>query len=267
MMDPATAVVFSDLDGTLLDHDTYAADAALPAIQWLKRHSIPIVLVSSKTRAEIEHWQQDFALACPFVTENGSAIHVPYGYFPTPLPGPRMPTRDTIASVLTDARAHANWEFVTFSEMGAEGIQEATGLSAEDAQRANQRESSEPLQWLSDKAAMKDFSQWIQSRGLRCLQGGRFLHVQGPTDKGIALQRLIGAFDKYQDRQRSIALGDGPNDSAMLDAADVAVIIAGARSSEICLQRTDGILQPEGRGPAAWSAAIATLFDTDFSGT
>ena len=266
MMDPTTAVVFSDLDGTLLDHDTYAADAALPAMQWLKRHSIPIVLVSSKTRAEIEHWQQDFALACPFVTENGSAIHVPIGYFPTPLAGPRMPTRNMIAAVLTDARAQANWQFVTFSEMGIEGIQQATGLSADDARRANQRESSEPLRWLSDNAAKNDFSQWIRSRGLRCLEGGRFLHVQGPTDKGIALQRLMSAFGRYQDRQRSIALGDGPNDTAMLDAADVAVIIAGARSSEIRLHRSDGILQPDGRGPVAWAAAISTVFDTDFSG-
>lgn len=267
MMDTATAVIFSDLDGTLLDHDTYSAAPALPAIDWLRERTVPLILVSSKTRAEIEHWQQDLGLAHPFVTENGSAIHLPAGYFPAPLEGSLLPSRDAIAAVLQEARDHCEWQFVSFREMGVGGIREATGLTAGDAERANQRENSEPLQWLSDPDSVDDFCKWIQSRGLRCLQGGRFLHVQGPTDKGLALQRLMRAFGRHQHRHHSIALGDGPNDAAMLDAATTAVIIPGARSSQIRLQRTSGILRPGGRGPSAWSSAIATLFDTDFSGT
>jgi hypothetical protein len=47
-------VVFSDLDGTLLDHETYSFDAARPGLDALKSRGIPLILASSKTRAEMQ---------------------------------------------------------------------------------------------------------------------------------------------------------------------------------------------------------------------
>ena len=37
-------LVFTDLDGTLLDHDTYSFEAALPCINLLKNNDIPIII-------------------------------------------------------------------------------------------------------------------------------------------------------------------------------------------------------------------------------
>ena len=54
-------VVFSDLDGTLLDHDTYAWDAAKPALTRLALLGCPVILTSSKTAAEITVLQADMA--------------------------------------------------------------------------------------------------------------------------------------------------------------------------------------------------------------
>ena len=45
-----TAAIFSDLDGTLLDHDTYGYEPARPALALLGRKNIPLILCSSKTR-------------------------------------------------------------------------------------------------------------------------------------------------------------------------------------------------------------------------
>ncbi|MGB9606864.1 MAG: hypothetical protein ACPL88_13400, partial [Bryobacteraceae bacterium] len=50
--------VFSDLDGTLLDTARYDFTPALPALAALRRHGFPLVLVSSKTRAEMEYWRR-----------------------------------------------------------------------------------------------------------------------------------------------------------------------------------------------------------------
>ena len=47
-------IVISDLDGTLLHAQTYSFDAAQPALQRLRKERIPLVLCSSKTRAEVE---------------------------------------------------------------------------------------------------------------------------------------------------------------------------------------------------------------------
>ena len=47
-------LVFTDLDGTLLDHETHSFKRALPAIKILKEKNIPLIFSTSKTRAEIE---------------------------------------------------------------------------------------------------------------------------------------------------------------------------------------------------------------------
>ena len=47
-------LVVTDLDGTLLDYETYSFKRALPAIKFLKEKNIPLIFSSSKTRAEIE---------------------------------------------------------------------------------------------------------------------------------------------------------------------------------------------------------------------
>ena len=77
----ARLVVFTDLDGALLDYETYSFSAASEALELLRRHEIPVVLCSSKTHAEIEHIQLDLRLRHPFISENGGAIFLPRGYF------------------------------------------------------------------------------------------------------------------------------------------------------------------------------------------
>lgn len=71
------AVVFTDLDGTLLDHHTYSWQPAAPTVERLKRLGVPLVLASSKTRAEMVALRHELGIADPFVVENGAAIYVP----------------------------------------------------------------------------------------------------------------------------------------------------------------------------------------------
>ena len=75
-------VVFTDLDGTLLDSEDYSFRAALPALKHLKRNNVPWIMVTSKTRAEVEHWRTVLGNDHPFIVENGGAAFVPSGYFP-----------------------------------------------------------------------------------------------------------------------------------------------------------------------------------------
>ena len=67
-------IIFSDLDGTLLDHKTYTFEPASEALSVLKSRKIPLILSSSKTKAEIERIQSKLALKDPFIFENGSGV-------------------------------------------------------------------------------------------------------------------------------------------------------------------------------------------------
>ncbi|MDP6101448.1 MAG: HAD hydrolase family protein, partial [Dehalococcoidia bacterium] len=77
-----TQVVFTDLDGTLLDLETYSFTPALPAVQALLKRGVPIVFSSAKTRSEQEVYRQQLKNHDPFIVENGGCIFIPEDYFP-----------------------------------------------------------------------------------------------------------------------------------------------------------------------------------------
>ncbi len=84
-------LIFTDLDATLIDHDTYDFKEAQPALDLLRSRSIPVIICSSKTRAEIEVYRRRMGLSDPFIVENGGAIFIPRHTFdlsPPPSPPP-----------------------------------------------------------------------------------------------------------------------------------------------------------------------------------
>src|SRR5713226_6564538 len=83
----ARHLIFTDLDGTLLDARTYSWAGAEPALAEIERRRIPLVLVTSKTRAEVEPLRRKLGHAHPFITENGGGVFIPDGYFNLKIPG------------------------------------------------------------------------------------------------------------------------------------------------------------------------------------
>ncbi len=77
----AQLLVFSDIDGTLIDFATYSYAESTPAVTALLARHIPLILCSSKTRAEQESLRRDLFIPDPFIVENGSAIFIPPGVF------------------------------------------------------------------------------------------------------------------------------------------------------------------------------------------
>lgn len=262
---PST-VVFSDLDGTLLDHDTYEWQAAEPALTALNVRGVPVVLISSKTRDEIDGYRDEMGLSHPVVAENGAFIDVPQGYFSDSIRlNERSAPRAELQQVLLTLRDAQGFDAVGFFELGTEGIVEHTGLAPGKARLANRRAASEPLLWRDTDAALERFGRAVGERGLRCVRGGRFVHLMGQTDKADAMGSLVKAYQQHfaADSLRTIALGDGPNDLGMLQAADVAVVIPGRHAHPMPLNDHPRVLRPEQAGPAGWSEAILSLFSND----
>jgi len=73
-------LVFTDLDGTLLDSDTYSYKSALPALKLIKNKKIPLIFCSSKTKSEIEMYRKRIGNDDPFISENGGGIFIPKDY-------------------------------------------------------------------------------------------------------------------------------------------------------------------------------------------
>ena len=258
--------MFSDLDGTLLDHDTYDWRAAAPALALLRTRQIPLVLVSSKTLSELQDYRQQLQLRHPVVAENGAAIDIPDGYFDESL-GINAPTvgRQLLQQAYLGAKAELGLDATAFFELGTEGIMDATGLDADQARRANERLASEPILWRDSEEKLERFSEAMREKGLQCVRGGRFVHLMPDTNKAEAMLSLVKAYRKHWSGNdiTSVALGDGPNDIRMLEAADIAVVIPGKHEHDMTLKENNRVLYPSAHGPDGWNEAMLSLLQSD----
>ena len=258
--------MFSDLDGTLLDHDTYDWRAAAPALALLRTRQIPLVLVSSKTLSELQDYRQQLQLRHPVVAENGAAIDIPNGYFDESL-GINAPTvgRQLLQQAYLGAKAELGLDACAFFELGTEGIMDATGLDADQALRANERLASEPILWRDSEGKLEKFSEAMREKGLQCVRGGRFVHLMPDTNKAEAMLSLVKAYGKHWSGNNitSVALGDGPNDIRMLEAADIAVVIPGKHEHDMTLKENNRVLYPSAHGPDGWNEAMLSLLQSD----
>jgi mannosyl-3-phosphoglycerate phosphatase len=262
-------VVYTDLDGTLLDHHTYEWAAAAPMLAKLERLAVPVVIVTSKTREEVNALRAALANPHPYIVENGVVTLVPDGYFgshgrlrPVDAAHPVSaevcgPGRQQIDALVSSLREQHGYRFQSFAELGTDGIVEHTGLSPAAARLANTREGSEPLLWQDTQEALDRFRSEVQAHGLECVRGGRFVHVMGPTDKAAAVQALHRRFEHTAGRALDrIVLGDGPNDLAMLAQADVAVVVRGMHEHAMALPADTQVLRTAQYGPAGWAWAM-----------
>lgn len=69
-------VVFSDLDGILLDYDIYLFEVVLFVVKWLNQLGILLILNFSKICFEMEVIQQQFNNVVFFIVENGVVLVV-----------------------------------------------------------------------------------------------------------------------------------------------------------------------------------------------
>lgn len=266
-----SVLIFTDLDGTLLDHYTYDTSAASETIQELNSRDVPIIFNTSKTQSEVLEIREQFAFKHPFIIENGAAIFIPVGYFST------MPddckeiegfwvksfchTRDHWLEMLANHAHQFSGEYKGFSQFSVKELAELTGLSEHNSEQALNRQYSEPLHWLGDKSTKALFVEYMQELGAFILEGGRFMHVSGYCDKGQAQAWLIELYQKQfpEEHYTSIALGDSGNDTAMLEQADIAVQIKSPVHGFTQLTRTKDVFQTEGCGPVGWAESLAQI--------
>ena len=252
-------VVLTDLDGTLLDHHSYSARPAKPALERLKQLRIPVIFNTSKTRDEVLVLRQQLDNHDPFVCENGSAVFLPRtdgsGYNPEILGA----SYQDILKALHQLRSQG-YRFRGFNDMPDSEVAALTGLSIDEAHLAKQRHASEPLIWNDSDSAKAEFVQALEGFGLRATQGGRFLHVMGNTDKSSGVDFFRHYYAHYWKTDIQVAaLGDGGNDREMLEAADYPIVIPGVNTT-LSLNNSASVTATQA-GPDGWNHCMNELLD------
>lgn len=254
-------LLFSDVDGTMLDVETYRWEEALPGIECARRHGAPIIFNTSKTEQETRRLGEELGIRAPFAVENGGAVYVPPGTFDDgeaegliPFGAPYPAIRAALDELAPSFR------FQGISDMSEEEVEAACGLPAGAMAAARERRFTEPLVWRDEPERLDGFAEQLRSHGLTLKRGDRFVHVMGATDKRVALEHLVPRYRRQYPEVASVALGNGPNDLGMMAAADIAVVIDNPGGRNI---QYPGARVPQGTGPAAWSRAVQALLEDE----
>lgn len=261
-------LVYTDLDGTLLDHHSYDFSPAVPVLARLERLGCPWILNTSKTFAELLTLRERLGHRHPFIVENGAAVYLPADCLPgcADLPeeqGFRVrrfgPERAALLQAIAPFRGE--YDCTGFSEMSVAEVQACTGLAREDAWRASQRGFSEPLLWRDCESALQRFSAAVAAQGLNVVRGGRFVHVTGRFDKATPMPWLGAQYARESGSGfKVLALGDGQNDVAMLEAADLAVIVRSPTHAPPTV-RGRSVTLTHALGPEGWAQAVSAVLD------
>ena len=266
------ALIFTDLDGSLLDHFDYTTKPADQLLNQLEHQNIPVIFCTSKTFSEVLQIRCQLNNLHPFIVENGAAVFIPKGYFterieqqfelshhPDFMQYSFCEDRHHWLKILETLKPKYANQFTHFQEMGPKGIERATGLSPENALLANNRQFSEPIKWLGDANMKQSFIDIMRENGANIEEGGRFLHLIGHCSKGKALSFLCEKYQKQQDEPiLSIALGDGKNDIPMLNAADYAVLIR-SPVHPFPLTNKEKLIKTDHYGPYGWVEGIQKI--------
>jgi len=232
-------IIVTDLDGTLINHHDYSVDRAIPFISELKKRDIPVIFNTSKTFHESIALQKQLNINDPFIVENGSCIYYPkdlYKKQPKNTIDKNTHWAEIIGNkqsdirIILDSITIPKTNYKLLSECSISEAVELTGLTSQQAKLAITREFSEPFIWTSGESEFIDFKQQIEKSNLSMLQGGRFQHIIGKCDKGIATQKLLA---NYNTKNKTIILGDSANDAAMLNIADISIIVNSPSNSQL----------------------------------
>ncbi len=265
-------IVFTDLDGTLLDHSTYSYTEAEAALRLLREKGIPLILCSSKSRDEIEVYREKLSNPDPFISENGGAIFIPEGYEGLKSEYDRIDNGylvieigneyKTLADAFERIKRKTGINIKGINEFTVEEIVELTGLSREEACLAQKREYTLPFIIHGGKEEIRNIREEILLSGLTYTEGARFKHLMGGNDKGKAVKILVDIFEKNHPEENiiTVGLGDSLNDLPMLKAVDKAFLVkkeSGGYEERIDVE---GLVRVDGIGPVGWNKAVLGLF-------
>jgi mannosyl-3-phosphoglycerate phosphatase len=273
-------VVFSDLDATLLDQETYSWKPAERAIEALRKRAGALVMVTSKTLPEVGLIHEKLAFDDPFVFENGGGIAL----------RKQDPMREALLwwepnldefdregfavfalgteyKKLVKSLAEISTEVGTplfgFSAMSDEEVANATGLPINQAAKARMRLFDEPFVISQESAALVARVQAAANRrGLEVVKGGRFWHLIGHAGKEKAVSILLEGFRKRYGELLSIGLGDSPNDFPFLQLVDIPVLLGKPLKTPFVWPLSERAQQYDISGPKGWNQAVLDILAT-----
>ena len=234
-------VVVTDIDGSLLEPGIRSLPGERAALDFLAARGIPLVINSSRTRAEIERLHQTLHMLTPFICEHGSALFVPHGCFPfvskrakPALGGDVIEFGRRYHEVVDALRVTSRdlgVEIVGFAELTIQDVARELGVPIVEAQLAKLREYTELFRIVDEKDATRSrLLKALRRRGLRCWRAGSHHLLTATADRAESLRTFRTMWRQAWGDPIIVGFGDSEDDVAWLHHADVAIIVQSNRT-------------------------------------
>jgi mannosyl-3-phosphoglycerate phosphatase len=246
-------IVFTDLDGTLLDHYTYSYEGAKTCLEYIKSHNIPLVFVTSKTRVEVEKLIKEISYDISFSVENGAAVFFYNNYkkcnkvFGRPI--------DEIINFYNSIKER--FGLVNIYEIDEKELSKIVNLPLDKIKYLKMREYSLPF-LIKEGKLFDHLKETVQNAGFKLLKGGRFYHFVGKDqDKGVAVRHIRSILGR---NRKAIGLGDSENDYDLLKNVDIPIIIRKYNNTyDEKLSTISNAVKTEQIGPLGWCEAFEKI--------
>ena len=253
-------IIFTDLDGSLLNKDTFMFDEIEDYFRELISKGIKIIPNSSKTKAELSDLNKQYNLDLSFIAENGSSI---YGLN---LIHKNLPERislsrsaDQIYEIYNENVSSDLKKKITFiMKLKSKEQNEIFGLPLNKMMLAIKRDHSIPIQFNGTEIEKNEFVKIINDSGLTVQTGGRVMNICDNVNKSEAMSKTIELINKEIDNELiTIGVGDNQNDIDMLKKSDYACLVKN-NSFDSSLVNIDNLIKSTEPSPKGWADVIKT---------
>ena len=253
-------IIFTDLDGSLLDKNTFEFDEIEDYFRELISLGIKIIPNSSKTEAELSDFNNRYNLNLSFIAENGSSIHG-LNLMHKNLPEKIILSRsaDEIYNVYNQKITPELKAKITFIlRLKLKERKEIFGLPLDKMRLAVKRDHSIPIQFNGTEIEKNEFIKIMNNSGLTIQTGGRIMNICDNVNKSKAMSKTMELINKEIDNEIiTIGVGDNQNDIDMLKHSDYPCLVKN-NSFDSSLLNIDNLIKSTEPSPRGWADVIKT---------
>ena len=262
MKKKSTIIIFTDLDGSLLDRDTFNFDTIKDYIKSLINDGIIIIPNSSKTEKEIEKFSMELGIAVPYISENGSAIHR-LNLINQNFPNKIILSREKeelleIFNSKVPEKIRSKCHLV--SKMSKKKQEQIFGQKDDKLRNVLSRNYTLPLLFYGEKKEKNKLLKILSSNSLTLQEGGRVSNLCDNVNKVKSMNKVVKILKKTEDKIKTIAVGDNYNDLDMLKNSDVPCLVFNDqfKLDQINIENLEFSNKPS---PEGWADVIKKALD------